>query len=83
MRVSEALIKGISTTESESDFEVFKFPVQREHTEFAWKGAITSPWSCQIKSSALKAMEMKKAQRYRNPGCTSQVRFLDYFFKCC
>lgn len=43
MRVAEALIKGISTTESESDFEVFKFPVQREHTEFAWKGAITSP----------------------------------------
>lgn len=75
MRIAEALIKGISTAESESDDEPFE-PVMRKKLP-GRPGRVSLPPPEVAKSKALhlpKAMEIKEAQRCRNPDCTRRTR---------
>ena len=75
MRVAEALIKGIVTTESESEDETFEPPVQKKTP--GRPGRVPLPPPEVAKSKALhlpKAMEIKEAQRCRNPGCAKRTR---------
>ena len=80
MRIAECLIKGFLNTDQSSDDdtadEKYDSPVQQQRTA-GRPGRVPLPIPEVAQKNARhlpKAMEIKEAQRCRNPGCTKRTR---------